>query len=185
MASDCILVDLITGSNGMQQNGIATKMTNGKDTNGIEEDEGVEDEEEEEHSDEDEESVDLDYKDPGAHLATIKSEKGTDEDLIEYRKKVHQLASALLQVGQGVDPKFFKPPFGNLKAGKNGKEAAIVKAKRNFDMWCVSLMNTINASQLFLHYNVLYDAIKWTRSAQNARCVCRLVSAPLLPTFWN
>lgn len=171
---------------GVQMNGFDKKMTNGKMTNGSEggdhedgseNEEEAEEEEEEANSDaEEEESVDLGvYRDPGAGLKTIKTENGTanSEDLEQYRKRVHQLASALLQIGQGVDPKYFKPPFGSLKAGKNGKEAALVKAKQNFDMWCVSLMNAINISQLFLHYNVLYDAIKWTRSAQNARCVCR------------
>lgn len=153
-------------------NGFASKLTNGSVTNGIDNDED-EEAEEEEDEESDEESVDLTYQDPGSNLETIKLENGTNEESAEYRRRVHQLASALLQIGQGVDSKYFKPPFGSLKAGKNGKEAAMVKAKRNFDMWCVSLMSSINVSQLFLHYNVLYDSIKWTRSAQNARCVCR------------
>lgn len=105
-------------------------------------------------------------------MDSVKIENG-DESTIEYKKNIHNFACALLQIGQAVDPKYFKPPFGSLKAGKNGKEAAQEKAKKNFDLWCVSLMNSINTSQLFLHYNVLYDAIKWTRSVQNAKCVCR------------
>lgn len=157
-------------------NGFASKLTNGKLPNGtddVDDEVEVEMEQDDEDSEEEETSVDLNYQDPGANLKVVKAENGNDNDSAEYRKRVHQLASALLQIGQGVDPKYFKPPFGSLKAGKNGKEAAQVKAKHNFDQWCVSLMSSINISQLFLHYNVLYDAIKWTRSAQNARCVCR------------
>lgn len=149
-------------------NGFAEKTTNGKLTNGkTEEEEGSDDD------DEEEESVDLDYQDPGANLEKVKTETGDDATAEQYKKIIHNYACALLQIGQAVDAKYFKPPFGNLKAGKRGKEDAVKKAKRNFDMWCVSLMNSINTSQLFLHYNVLYDAIKWTRSVQNAKCVCR------------
>lgn len=145
-------------------------MPNGTLTNGNDDEEDSDEDE-----DDDEESVDLNYQDPGAGLESIKTENGDDNEqsVQEFKKKIHQLACALLQIGQGVDQKYFKPPFGSLKAGKNGKEAAAEKAKHNFHMWCISLMNSTNTSQLFLHYNVLYDAIKWTRSAQNARCVCR------------
>lgn len=128
----------------------------------------------------------ISYEDPG--VALVKIENGMDEDGVddaiinsaEYQKQIHDLACALLQISQSIDPKYFKPPFGNLKSGgKNGtKDQNAIKAKHSLDMWQVSLMNSKNPSQLFLHYNVLYDAIKWTRSAQNAKCVCRSSKDP-------
>lgn len=116
------------------------------------------------------------YEDPGA----VPSDEQTDNDISTERKQIHGLASALLQISQSIDVKYLKPPFGNLKSGgKNkSKEENVIKAKQNLEMWQVSLMNCRNASQLFLHYNVLYDAIKWTRSAQNAKCVCRSSKDP-------
>lgn len=117
------------------------------------------------------------YEDPGAYVKDPDDE--TPEEM-EQRRQIHGLASALLQISQAIDPKYFKPPYGNFKSGgKNGtKEENAEKAQRNLERWQVSLMNSSNSSQLFLHYNVLYDAIKWTRSAQNARCSCRSSKDP-------
>lgn len=139
-----------------------------------------------EEDDEDEVKVltNISYEDPGNTL--VKLENGIDDidDTIEnptdYQKAIHDLACALLQISQSIDTKYFKPPFGNLKSGgKNGtKDQNAIKAKHSLDMWQVSLMNSKNPSQLFLHFNVLYDAIKWTRSAQNAKCVCRSSKDP-------
>lgn len=116
------------------------------------------------------------YEDPGAAYNNEQNDNTTSADT----KIIHGLACALLQISQSIDVKYLKPPFGNLKSGgKNGtKEENAVKAKQNVEMWQVSLMNCRNSSQLFLHYNVLYDAIKWTRSAQNAKCVCRSSKDP-------
>lgn len=134
------------------------------------------DENNENYEEDDIESLsNIKYEDPGGNLS--------DEDSSEaeqYFKKIHGLACALLQISQSLDVKYLKPPFGNLKSGgKNGsKEENILQAKQNLEMWQVSLMNCRNPSQLFLHYDVLYDAIKWTRSAQNAKCVCRSSKDP-------
>lgn len=116
------------------------------------------------------------YEDPGGDF----SDEDSSESDEKCFKKIHGLACALLQISQSLDVKYLKPPFGNLKSGgKNGtKEENIVKAKQNLEMWQVSLMRCRNPSQLFLHYDVLYDAIKWTRSAQNAKCVCRSSKDP-------
>lgn len=151
-------------------------------------DEGYENDEEniDEEVPEEEEKVvkkmiNITYEDPGESFGT---DSETDDDQMyqttEYKKQIHDLACALLQIAQSIDPKYFKPPFGNLKVDRksNAKELNAIKAKHNFDMWCVSLMNCRNSSQLFLHYNCLYDAIKWTRSAQNAKCVCRSSKDP-------
>lgn len=134
------------------------------------------DENDENDEEDDTESLsNIKYEDPGGDFS--------DEDSSESKecfKEIHGLACALLQISQSLDVKYLKPPFGNLKSGgKNGtKEENILKAKQNLEMWQISLMNCRNPSQLFLHYDVLYDAIKWTRSAQNAKCVCRSSKDP-------
>lgn len=116
------------------------------------------------------------YEDPGAFFNDESENSPEDE---EKFKQIHGLACALLQISQSIDVKYFKPPYGNLKVGKNkSKEEIAEKAQRNLERWQVSLMNCQNPSQLFLHYNVLYDAIKWTRSAQNAKCSCRSSKDP-------
>lgn len=141
-----------------------------------------EDDEEEDKNgvDEDEDASlsNIKYEDPGAFITDQSADESPEFD--EYSKKIHGLACALLQIAQAIDVKYFKPPYGNLKSGgKNGtKEENAEKAQRNIERWQVSLMNTRNSSQLFLHYNVLYDAIKWTRSAQNAKCSCRSSKDP-------
>lgn len=120
----------------------------------------------------------LKYEDPGTFIID-KDEEMTAESEVQY-KQIHGLACALLQIAQAIEVKYFKPPYGNLKSGgKYGtKEENAEKAQRSLERWQVSLMNSQNASQLFLHYNVLYDAIKWTRSAQNAKCSCRSSKDP-------
>lgn len=142
--------------------------------------EGEENNEEEEEDDDDDESslLNIKYEDPGAAYIDEKTDN-SDEQEGQF-KQIHGLACALLQISQSIDVKYFKPPFGNLKSGgkKGTKEENEIKAKQSLEMWQVSLMNCKNPSQLFLHYNVLYDAIKWTRSAQNAKCVCRSSKDP-------
>lgn len=156
----------------IQQNGKSVKRETEEDG-----------EEESNEVDENEEEIDtkfslnnIKYEDPGVGF----SDEQTDDDINTERKQIHGLACALLQISQSIDVKYLKPPFGNLKSGgKNkSKEENVHKAKQNLEMWQVSLMNCRTSSQLFLHYNVLYDAIKWTRSAQNAKCVCRSSKDP-------
>lgn len=177
-----LIKNFVSDSNGqikkIQQNGKISNKTDEADENDDGDDQEMEDNAENS-------LANITYEDPGAILETIKIEKSDDDendivDSADYRKQIHDLSCALLQISQAIDPKYFKPPFGNLKiSGKNNtKELNAVKAKQSFDMWTVSLMNCKNASQLFLHYNVLFDAIKWTRSAQNAKCVCRSSKDP-------
>lgn len=138
------------------------------------------DENEDEDDDDDDKSslTNMKYEDPGAFINDKEEEMSTENEV--NFKQIHGLASALLQIAQSIDVKYFKPPYGNLKSGgKNGtKEENAEKAQRSLEKWQVSLMNSQNPSQLFLHYNVLYDAIKWTRSAQNAKCSCRSSKDP-------
>lgn len=131
-----------------------------------------------EDEDNDESLSNIKYEDPGTFI-NDKDDEITPESEQQY-KQIHGLACALLQIAQSIDVKYFKPPYGNLKSGgKYGtREENAEKAQRNLERWQVSLMNCQNASQLFLHYNVLYDATKWTRSAQNAKCSCRSAKDP-------
>lgn len=143
----------------------------------------VKNEENDNNDDEDDDDEDnasysnMKYEDPGAFINDHSDESPESH---EHFKQIHGLAGALLQISQSIDIKYFKPPYGNLKTGGKNKikEENVEKAQRNLEKWQVSLMNSQNSSQLFLHYNVLYDAIKWTRSAQNAKCVCRSSKDP-------
>lgn len=109
------------------------------------------------------------------------SDDSSDEEISLYnsptqRIKIQNYASALLQIAQGIDKIFYKPPFGVLKDYKDPVQQlrALHKGASCFDMWSVSLMNSVSYSQLFLHYNILNDAIKWSKSSFNAVCVfCR------------
>lgn len=95
--------------------------------------------------------------------------------------KVHGYASALLQIAQGVEPGFLKPPFGYLKElkDKQQQEKLLKTGRENLDMWCVSLMKATSLAQVFLHYNILHDSIKWHKSSLNATCIfCRRRSDP-------
>lgn len=95
--------------------------------------------------------------------------------------KVHGYASALLQIAQGVEPVFLKPPFGYLKElkDKQQQEKLLKTGRENLEMWTVSLMKATSFSQVFLHYNILHDSIKWHKSSLNATCIfCRRRSDP-------
>lgn len=151
---------------------------NGKVPVKKEDDENDENDEEDEDEDDKSSLANMKYEDPGTFISDNDDEM-TAESEAQY-KQIHGLSCALLQIAQSIDVKYFKPPYGNLKSGgKYGtKEENAEKAQRSLERWQVSLMNCQNASQLFLHYNVLYDAIKWTRSAQNAKCSCRSSKDP-------
>lgn len=148
-------------------------------------DEGVENDE----SDDDNE-VQLSHdNDPGYDLPetiVVESEKPSNEsELMETSEavnaKVHSLAKALLQIEQCIDPKFLSHPFGVKKKLKD--KAAITKSmivgQKNLIRWEESLMRATNYSQIFLHYNVLYDTIQWSRSAERIACmICRRKGDP-------
>lgn len=117
----------------------------------------------------------------GNTLDEWSSDESSDEDISLHnspaeRIKIHNYASALLQIAQGIDQKFFKPPFGVLKDYKDVIQQLRIlqKGAASLDMWSVSLMNAVSYSQLFLHYNILNDSIKWSKSSFNAVCIfCR------------
>ncbi|KAG5672185.1 hypothetical protein PVAND_002335 [Polypedilum vanderplanki] len=95
--------------------------------------------------------------------------------------KVKNLAMALLQIEQGIDIKFIRAPFGPQKdlKDKNQMTKALLLSKKRLLKWEESLMKSTNFSQVFLHYNILYDSIKWSSSAERIGClVCRSKSDP-------
>ncbi|XP_049541340.1 bromodomain adjacent to zinc finger domain protein 1A [Anopheles darlingi] len=91
-------------------------------------------------------------------------------------RSVHTLARALLQIEQCIEQKFLRHPFGPKK---DHKDRTVMLQKqtqglKNLVKWEVSLMRSTSFAQLFLHYNVLYDAIYWSRSAERISCmICR------------
>lgn len=148
-------------------------------------DEGMENDE----SDDDNEKQLSRDKDPGYDLPDtmiIESEDSSDESKLldesdTLKEKVHSLAKALLQIEQCIDSKFLSHPFGVKKKLKD--KAAITKSllvgQKNLIRWEESLMRASNYSQIFLHYNVLYDTIQWSRSAERIACmICRRKGDP-------
>ncbi|CAG9809326.1 unnamed protein product [Chironomus riparius] len=102
-------------------------------------------------------------------------------EMESVKLKVKNLAMALLQVEQGIDIKFIRAPFGPAKDPKD--KALLAKAfelaKKRLLKWEESLMKSTNFSQVFLHYSILYDSIKWSRSAEKIGClVCKSKSDP-------
>ncbi|XP_052872369.1 bromodomain adjacent to zinc finger domain protein 1A [Anopheles cruzii] len=96
---------------------------------------------------------------------------------------VHSMALALLQIEQCIEQKFLRHPFGPKKDYKD-RSVMLHKqqqGQKNLAIWEVSLMRATSFSQLFLHYNVLYDAIYWSRSAERISCmICRRKVDPYL-----
>ncbi|XP_050072248.1 bromodomain adjacent to zinc finger domain protein 1A-like [Anopheles maculipalpis] len=95
----------------------------------------------------------------------------------EHQDKVRSLASALVQIAQSINPKFLRYPFG--PKGVCRDRNAIIHfqsyGQKRLHRWEVSVMRSNSISQLFLHYHILYDAIRWSRSILRVVCmVCRL-----------
>lgn len=106
---------------------------------------------------------------------------GKVDDAATLKLKVTNMAKALLQIEQGIDVKFIHAPFGRTKEIKDKElinrslELCVNKLMR----WEESLMKSTSYSQVFLHYNILYDSIKWSRSAKKVSCmVCRRNNDP-------
>ncbi|XP_055923765.1 bromodomain adjacent to zinc finger domain protein 1A [Eupeodes corollae] len=128
------------------------------------------------------------FKDPGASLGEtleIDSEDSADEgislhDSTLLRQCVKNLASALLQIEQGIEQKFMKEPFGvknNVYDKKS--EPLLEKGRERLKDWEVSLLHSTSYSQVFLHLNILHSAIKWQRSTNKSLCaICRRGTDP-------
>ncbi|XP_075281440.1 bromodomain adjacent to zinc finger domain protein 1A isoform X1 [Opisthocomus hoazin] len=106
---------------------------------------------------------------------------------------VHYLASALLQIEQGIERRFLKAPLGNAEDYKRNhwgdKKRRRVEDKTSqrddasdggrsyktvLDRWRESLLSSTSLSQVFLHLSTLDRSVVWSKSILNARCkVCR------------
>lgn len=90
---------------------------------------------------------------------------------------IKDLASALLQIRQGIEMRFLTAPLG-LRGNKITEEVSYTIIK-NTSKWDRALMGATNFSQIFLHYNILYDSIRWSRAANKAACtLCRRKKDP-------
>ncbi|XP_053801084.1 bromodomain adjacent to zinc finger domain protein 1A isoform X4 [Vidua macroura] len=79
---------------------------------------------------------------------------------------VHYLASALLQIEQGIERRFLKAPLDASDGGRSYKTV--------LDRWRESLVSSTSLSQVFLHLSTLDRSVIWSKSILNARCkVCR------------
>ncbi|XP_053682669.1 bromodomain adjacent to zinc finger domain protein 1A [Sabethes cyaneus] len=149
-------------------------------------DEGMEDGD----SDDDNENKSITHcKDPGYDLDsnTMLESKNADDEAISlhdptlWHEKVHSLAKALLQIEQCIDCKFFRYPFGIEKQTKDKATMTkkLIQGQKNLARWEATLMRATSFSQIFLYYNVLYDAIQWSRSAERIACmICRRKGDP-------
>ncbi|KAJ7399578.1 hypothetical protein BTVI_114089 [Pitangus sulphuratus] len=79
---------------------------------------------------------------------------------------VHYLASALLQIEQGIERRFLKAPLDASDGGRSYKTV--------LDRWRESLLSSTSLSQVFLHLSTLDRSVIWSKSILNARCkMCR------------
>ncbi|XP_019407199.1 PREDICTED: bromodomain adjacent to zinc finger domain protein 1A, partial [Crocodylus porosus] len=79
---------------------------------------------------------------------------------------VHCLASALLQIEQGIERRFLKAPLDASDGGRSYKTV--------LDRWRESLLSSTSLSQVFLHLSTLDRSVIWSKSILNARCkMCR------------
>lgn len=118
------------------------------------------------------------YTDPAVDLENNVID---DDSSAETTRKIHNYASALLQIAQSIDQQFLKPPFGILREIKDVAlmETWLADGRYKFEHWTVLLMNSTSYSQVFLHLNMFNDAIKWAKSSFNATCIfCRGRSQP-------
>ncbi|XP_037072213.1 bromodomain adjacent to zinc finger domain protein 1A-like [Pollicipes pollicipes] len=84
---------------------------------------------------------------------------------LQRRHLVRSLASAILQLEQGIDRRYLQKPLGDPGSA--------------LQQWEASLMASCSLSQLFVHFAQLESAVLWSRSALNARCkICRKKSDP-------
>ncbi|XP_052552797.1 bromodomain adjacent to zinc finger domain protein 1A isoform X3 [Tympanuchus pallidicinctus] len=106
---------------------------------------------------------------------------------------VHCLASALLQIEQGIERRFLKAPLGKAEDNKRSHRGYKKRKKvedetsqrddasdggRSYktvlDRWRESLLSSTSLSQVFLHLSTLDRSVIWSKSILNARCkVCR------------
>ncbi|XP_048486148.1 bromodomain adjacent to zinc finger domain protein 1A [Plutella xylostella] len=124
------------------------------------------------------------YRDPGHYLSDrvngVKLEPDTVKTEAPAGGVVRGLASALLQVEQGIHHKYLKRPLGLDDKERKEREA---KGK-SLDMealerWEVSLMECQSFAQICLHLFTLDSSVSWSASILNASCkICRRKTDP-------
>lgn len=137
-------------------------------------DEDDSDNESHEHDDEQEHGK---YQDPSEFL-DINGDQTVKTDS-EHQTHIHNLACALLQVEQAIEPRFLNAPFGiNRKAPSHQLHSQNL-GESKLPQWELSLMKSTSYAQIFLHLNVLNDCILWRRSTTNSICkICRRRTDP-------
>ncbi|XP_050421554.1 bromodomain adjacent to zinc finger domain protein 1A isoform X2 [Adelges cooleyi] len=91
-------------------------------------------------------------------------------DSVKPEQNITDLASVILQIEQSVEPKFLRRPLGYDKKEK----MSISAVNPMIDKWEMSLMSSVNYSQLYLHLITLEKSIEWSKSIMKVNCVlCR------------
>ncbi|XP_050663982.1 bromodomain adjacent to zinc finger domain protein 1A [Leptidea sinapis] len=121
------------------------------------------------------------YRDPGYYLEPvkvngIKLEPESNPDLVK------SLASALLQVSQGIQHKYIKRPLGlsdkQLKE-RDAKNKGVEMKLETLERWEMSLMGARSLAAVTLHLVVLEASVWWRASVLLASCrLCRRRTDP-------
>ncbi|XP_043271463.1 bromodomain adjacent to zinc finger domain protein 1A isoform X2 [Venturia canescens] len=105
------------------------------------------------------------YRDPGKYLGPPGENDITPDP--KQQTSIRQMACAILQLSNAVEPKFLKKP-----SGADDKDKVSIEESR--ERWEQSLMASTSWSQLFVHLNTLENKVAWGKSVTHARCrVCR------------
>lgn len=150
----------------------AWKM-NGGLTNGHSKEENGDESGGEEEQEPEEEEIDDEIEEgflPGIEIVgnttVLESEDSSDEgislhDSDALKTKVQNMASALLQIEQGIDQKFIRAPFGPKKDSKdkNAQTKALFHCKKRIQKWENSLMKSTNFSQASIRINSFSNQI--------------------------
>ncbi|KFM78225.1 Bromodomain adjacent to zinc finger domain protein 1A, partial [Stegodyphus mimosarum] len=99
---------------------------------------------------------------------------------LSEEQEIKMLVKAMLQLSQGIEPKYLHPPLGETdeckKAKlKNPEEVDSQKKKVSaLEKWQESLLRCTSTSQLFVHLGTLERSVAWSRSGLKAHCrICR------------
>ncbi|ODM98981.1 Bromodomain adjacent to zinc finger domain protein 1A [Orchesella cincta] len=118
-----------------------------------------------------------------SHTST--SSEANKDDSTSLNPVVKDLACAILQIRQSIEPKFLKRPLGEEDGKKKKSKEAELSSKISLpaptaiERWELSLMACTSFSQLFVHLFTFDNSVEWSRSVLNARCrVCRRKGNP-------
>ncbi|CAG4956950.1 unnamed protein product [Colias eurytheme] len=123
------------------------------------------------------------YRDPGYYLDTAKPNGVKLEPSEGYETKpevIRGLASALLQISQGIHHKYLKRPLGLDDKERKDREAKNKPLDLEaLERWEVSLMGSRSVAGLTLHALALEHSVSWAASVLHASCrLCRRRTDP-------